>query len=208
MERITTKIVEASTELFLREGIKCVTMDDVAQNLGMSKRTIYEHFNNKRSLLMACIDHNYERQVEREEQVVAKAKNIVEELYCMLQPVSQDHLAEHKFSVELKRYFPDIFRELYATRYDHISGRIRARLQRGIDQGIVQSDTNLDISVYVIFGTMRTFIARYDNINKQSFSSEELFRYIFISFFRGIATTKGVLMIDEMISNVNKTSKI
>ncbi|MEG0466809.1 MAG: TetR/AcrR family transcriptional regulator [Mucinivorans sp.] len=204
MDCITTKIVEASTELFIRNGIKCITMDDVAQNLGMSKRTIYEHFENKRALLSACIDYNYDTQAENEAQLVAHAKNIVEELYYILKPVGNDNTAKAKFSLELKRYFPDLFKELYINRHQHISSRIRARLQRGVDQHIIQETTDLNISVYVIFTTINSFLTHPEDIRDLPFSSEDLFRYAFISFFRGIATPKGVAMIDEMIDNINK----
>lgn len=204
LDTTSLKIVDASTELFLLHGIKSVTMDDVAQSIGMSKRTIYEHFDNKRSLLMACLNRNYEQKVEQEQVMVASAGNIVEELYCLLQPSGVNHALEHKFSMDLKKYFPDIFRRLYVERYEHISSRLRARLQRGIDQGIILRDMNVDMAVYVIFETIRTLMSRNDTMTKNDFTIHELFSYSFISFFRGIATPKGVEMIDEMVSTINK----
>lgn len=204
MDAIKKKMVKLSTDLFLENGIKCVTMDDVAQNLGMSKRTIYEHFDCKRSLLAACIEYKFEQKMQEELDIQARATNIVEELYYMLKPSGAAQTMEHRFSNEMRKYYPDLFSNTHTTHRDMISDRIKARLVRGIDQQIILADTNIEIAVYVIFETIYALISSLNRLDQMNFKSEDLFRYTFISFFRGIATPKGVEMIDEMKNKITK----
>lgn len=204
MDQTTKKIVEISTDLFLENGIKCVTMDDVAQNLGMSKRTIYEHFDCKRSLLAACIEYRFEQKMQEELAIQDRAANIVEELFYLLKPSETRQALEHRFSLEMRKYYPDLFSNTHATHRDTISERIRARLVRGIDQQIILPDTNLDVAVYVIFETIYALISNLNRMDQMNFDADDLFRYAFISFFRGIATAEGVEMIDQMKDKITK----
>lgn len=193
------KIIEASQELFMANGIKSVTMDDVAQNIGMSKRTIYENFENKRSLVMACIDYIHDMKMRDEDEMVSKANNVIEELISTLQCTKTTREREKQIALELRKFYPDIFKAQYQKRYDEMSARLRERLQRGINQGIIRPDTNIRLSVYVIFETIYSLISRTNRMLDTNIDIEEAFRYVFISFFRGIATTKGIELMDKMI---------
>lgn len=197
---IRTKILAASTDLFLSSGIKSITMDDISQNLGMSKRTIYEHFENKRSLLMACVEYDHQLKMLREDDVVKDASNIIEEIFLLMRPSSAVEQAnEHRFMMELKKYFPDIFNELISERYDTLSTRLSGRLKRGIEQGIIMHDVRMDIAIFVVFETVNSLMSHTDRLIEHNIKIEDAFRFTLISFFRGIATPKGVDLIDQIM---------
>ena len=67
------RIIAESTDLFVRYGVKSVRMDDIASRLGVSKRTIYELFGDRESLIQTCVEHFYDRQERRYEARMASA---------------------------------------------------------------------------------------------------------------------------------------
>ena len=73
------RIVAESTNLFVRNGVKSVRMDDIASRLGVSKRTIYELFGDRESLIVECVRHFYASQDEKHDRRVASARNVIEE---------------------------------------------------------------------------------------------------------------------------------
>lgn len=197
---VKERIIKTSTELFLESGIKTITMDDVARNLGMSKRTIYEIFENKGSLVSSCVDYIHDQKRDQELELIGRSANIVEELITLLRPIEMGtRRRERRFAMELKKYFPDIFQEQYVKRYEDGAKQMGDRLQRGIEQGIILPDTNVSFSVLVIFETIYSLVSRPDRLLLTNTNMDDAFRYVFVSFFRGIATQKGIEMIDKVI---------
>lgn len=196
---IRTKIITASNELFLEHGLKSITMDEIAETVGMSKRTIYENFENKHALISACIDYLHERKMESENDMIKSSENIIEELFLMLKNAKVMQKRESRLAQELKKFFPDLFMEHYQKRSEEMSARLQQRLQRGIEQGIILPNTNIRLSVFMIFETIYEIVARPDRLINTNIDIEEAFKYVLISFFRGIATAKGVELIDKTI---------
>lgn len=194
-----TKIITASNELFLEHGLKNITMDEIAETVGMSKRTIYENFENKHALISACIDYLHERKMESENDMIKSSENIIEELFLMLKNAKVMQKRESRLAQELKKFFPDLFMEHYQKRSEEMSARLQQRLQRGIEQGIILPNTNIRLSVFMIFETIYEIVARPDRLINTNIDIEEAFKYVLISFFRGIATAKGVELIDKTI---------
>jgi len=78
---IKDKIISESIELFLKYGVKSVTMDDIAKHLGMSKKTIYQHFKDKEEMIIQATDQYFKTEHERMEGIEEGAENAVEALY-------------------------------------------------------------------------------------------------------------------------------
>ncbi|MEG1606622.1 MAG: TetR/AcrR family transcriptional regulator [Mucinivorans sp.] len=195
---IRAKIVAGVTELFLDQGIKSVTMDEVAQNLGISKRTIYEHFENKVALIQACTDALYQRNLDFESTIISTSDNIIQELFKLVEIPKFIRSRERRFAMELKKFYPEIFDQQYVTRYKDATKQLSGRLRRGIEQGIILPDTNIDVAVYVIFESVHNLMSNSNRILSTNISVELAFEYIFVCFFRGIATAKGIALIDQM----------
>ena len=198
-EPVQDKIVEGAVALFWNQGIKSVTMDDVATELSVSKRTIYEQFGGKRELLDACIDRMHFERLAMEDRMIAESANIVEELFSILRANEQIRHAMYRFVMDLKKYYPDLFKRHNEIQTEVAATRLRERLVRGIEQGIILPDTDVDMAVFVVGETMQAMIMRVDHLNTSPVDVVQAFRYIFVSFFRGIATPKGIEMIDQAI---------
>ncbi|MGI9550098.1 MAG: TetR/AcrR family transcriptional regulator, partial [Aurantibacter sp.] len=102
-----TKILEKATELFLNLGFKSVTMDDLAREMGISKKTIYSHFENKTHLVEACTLHLFNTISQGIDYICSLGKNPIEELY-EIKKFAMLHLKDEKSSpqYQLQKYYP------------------------------------------------------------------------------------------------------
>ena len=113
------KIIYKSTELFLNLGFKSVTMDDIANELGISKKTIYVHFPNKTKLVEAVTFHLFDTICTGIDSICENAPNPIEELYSIKMYVMK-HLKNEKTSpqYQLKKYYPLIHAELKMKQFE------------------------------------------------------------------------------------------
>ncbi|MBF9251685.1 TetR/AcrR family transcriptional regulator [Pontibacter sp. 172403-2] len=141
-----SKITEAAFELFCQKGIKSVSMDDIAQHLGMSKKTIYKWFENKDKVVYAAC-YTYLTTIEgRCENITAAADNAIEELLHLME------LNKHVFT----KIHPSIFHDLQkyhrtswelwvSHKNNFILQHIRQNIARGMREGLFRSDLEIDI---------------------------------------------------------------
>lgn len=200
---IRDKIIKASTEQFMHYGIKSVTMDDIAAGLGMSKRTIYEHFTNKKELLRACCRGMNMQMEEKDQQIIQDAETIVDELVASFGQVDEHYNQQGKFVSDIKKFYPELFEEEFCAHYEHAYSNLKNRLERGIAQGIIKPDINLDFAVYMILETMFNVVTRPERIIKMQIHITAAFKYITIYLFRGLSTDKGIALIDSKMQTLN-----
>ena len=107
------KILHNATEMFLNLGFKSVTMDDIAKNSGVSKKTIYAHFSNKTDLVEVVTDHLFETVCTGIDLIHEQQKNPIIELFDIKRFV-MEHLKDEKSppQYQLQKYYPNIYATL------------------------------------------------------------------------------------------------
>ena len=127
------KIINKSAELFLNLGFKSVTMDEIAGELGISKKTIYVHFQNKTKLVEAVTFHLFDTICNGIDDICKNAINPIEELYLIKMFVMQ-HLKNEKSSpqYQLKKYYPKIYNELKVKRFEKMHQSVQDSLEQGV----------------------------------------------------------------------------
>lgn len=194
------RVIAKSIDLFSKSGIRLVTMDHIASAVGMSKRTIYELFKDKDRLLYQCIE-TMNRQHERElQEIISNSDNAIEALYLIGQ-----HGENKKASIN--RLFFDDLDKLYPQLRKLIMGRNRpgnesisyTLLKRGISEGIFRKELNLTVVDTFINEMMK--IIHDQEIFDDHLYTTELIENIVIPYFRGIATTKGLELINKHFQN-------
>ena len=104
------QILRITSALFLERGCKSLTMDEVASANGMSKRTIYELFHDKAELLQECILLMHRDNMNKSEDELAKAGNVLEWfMYSLRSKDSQRMTFYYDFFTEVKKYYPEVF---------------------------------------------------------------------------------------------------
>lgn len=188
----TEKVVELASKIFFKQGIKSVTMDDIAHRLVMSKRTLYQLFADKEELLLACLANGEVKQRERILRFSEQGNNVLEILLKDFEyKLKRISTASLQFVRDLSKY-PRAMAYLQEQRERHHSEAI-SFLQKGVEQGVFRPDVNFEI-VYKIASLQADII---HNNMMSHFTPKEIFLNFFFVYIRGCTTEKGTAMMDE-----------
>ncbi len=194
---IKDRIILEAGGLFIRYGIRSITMDRLAEEMGISKRTIYENFTDKDTLLMEVIRYFKSRQLEEAKEIIGQAENVIVALFTLLTGMVQNMKQVNPlFFHDIKRYHAGTFSQLQekGDLRDHsITERI---LREGIEQDIFRSDMNMDLVNLTIHELFNLF-SPDSSFTTQGFHRSELFNNIIIPYLLGIATEKGRRLIEQ-----------
>ncbi|WP_233219218.1 TetR/AcrR family transcriptional regulator [Adhaeribacter arboris] len=143
---IKDKILQAAFRLFMRNGIKSVSMDDIALNLGVSKKTLYKWFENKDQLVMAMLQDHLDKMVDDCGSFTMQAKNAIEELFQMMQMIRQQLAGMHpSVFYDLQKYHQPAWQIWITHKNKFILQQIARNLKDGVKQGLYRTDFDLDI---------------------------------------------------------------
>lgn len=189
------RIVVKAMELFRESGIKSITMDDIAASLGISKRTLYEVYRDKETLLKECILKSQLEMTDFLSQVLAKSTNVMEViLMCYQRSIEDFHKTNKRFFEDIKKY-PKIY-ELMNNYRDRDSDSTIAFFKMGVEQGIFRSDVNFAI-VNLLVREQLDLLMNTDVCKEYSFL--EVYESIMFTYIRGISTERGAKVLDDFI---------
>ncbi len=191
------RVIEQAINMFIYDGVKSVRMDDIAMALHMSKRTLYELFGDKESLLIESIKH-FHNQVNIKQELASKnANNVIEELMLSLEQWELNSEHNYKLISGLKKFYPKAFETVRGYRHKDRNGALKEKLAKGVDQGLFLDDIDLDIAITLFTDSVLGVVSNNEQIYKSSISHKETLTYLIIYFFRGIATEKGIQLIEN-----------
>lgn len=189
------RVILEAMEAFRTHGIKSIRMDDIANQLKMSKRTLYEIFEDKETLLKECILYHQEANQKALEEVVRESRNVLEViLKCYKGSIEMYHKTNKKFIEEIKKY-PRVYDMIINGREKDNTVVINF-LQRGVKQGIFRADINFAIIHALLREQMDLLMT--SNVCKQ-FSFLDVYEAIIFTYLRGMATEKGAQELDDFI---------
>ena len=184
------RIIVKATEAFTLHGIKSITMDDIATSLGISKRTLYEVFEDKETLLREVILKNQEDKNEFLENLLAESTNVLEViLVCFQKSIEMFHQTNKRFFEDLKK------------NRDKDSESTIAFFKSGVEQGIFRDDVNFAI-VNLLVREQFDLLMNTDICKEYPFL--EVYESIMFTFLRGIATERGARVLEEFIQEYRK----
>jgi AcrR family transcriptional regulator len=198
------RIIREAATMFLEEGIKSVRMDDIATHLGMSKRTLYEMFCDKSDLLAQSMGCYFEQKRAEMEERTRGAANIFEEIFLILDGMVLDE-RRRTLIVNLKKFYPEIHRRIEEEAHRFSDREFDRLLDRGIAQGLLLPDINKGLALITLTYTMTAlFDQKHYLLKHDGLSMQMAFEYVIVNFFRGLATHKGIEVIDGLVDNYRK----
>lgn len=186
------EILKTAADLFLTYGFKSVTMDEIANALGMSKKTLYQHFENKTQLveettqfMFAFISHGINCICELN-------KNPIEEIY-EIKSFLMKHLKNEKSSpqYQLQKYYPKIFETLKQNQYCVMEDCVKRNLNRGVELELYRKTININFVSKIYFNSMMALKDK-DLFPLNEFSMHSLMNNYLEYHLRGICTPKGI----------------
>jgi AcrR family transcriptional regulator len=193
----TERIILGGEELFLKAGIKSVTMDDIARHLGMSKKTIYQFFKDKNELVIALVQKKLKEDENQMEEIVNKSGNVIEGMINMMK-CSEDIFSRINPIVihDLQKYHPDAWKQFQNFKSGVIVQTLEELLKKGIEQGYIRADIDVKIiarmrMIQVEMGFNTAIFPHSEfNVWKVQQQFHEHFNY-------GICTLEGYRLLNE-----------
>lgn len=194
---IRERIIREALELFLIHGVKKVKMDNIAKRLRISKRTIYENFKNKDSLIRETIDLTHNQQININNKILAESDNTIEAVLTLLRNGSKLLSGINpRYFTDLQRLYPKIWKEQIHQSKIHSYKFILELLKKGKQQGIYREDINEEIIAIILIEQLN-MISNQSIFPAKKFSMVEVYENIIINMTRGVATSKGL----ELLKN-------
>lgn len=195
------EILKTAADLFLSYGFKSVTMDDIANALGISKKTIYQHFNNKTELVEATTLYMFNFISNGIDDITKQDKNPIEEIF-EIKNFLMKHLKDEKSSpqYQLQKYYPKIFDDLKAKQLCVMDDCVTNNLVKGLKLGLYRDNLNMEFISKIYFNCMMVLKDK-ELFPLNNFSMNTLMNYYLEYHLRGICTSKGLDTLTEYLNN-------
>ncbi len=190
-------IVNESLQLFRKMGIRSVTMDYIAEQLRISKRTLYELFPKKEDLLTECLNKIKEMHHQKAQEILSTSEHIIETFILFMRYHINDMKQFHPmFYYDLRKYYPEI--ACPQTEYFHNQMLINMQkfIEEGKKQGIFRQDIHSEIAAKLLIEQFK-IASNEDLFPYEKYSYAAVFEHISINFLRGMATVQAIETIEK-----------
>jgi AcrR family transcriptional regulator len=195
------KIIEIGEEKFFKDGFYKTTMDEVAEDLRISKKTIYKFFPSKDDLVKSVAKHFMEKMRNQIIPTLNSEKNAIEKLGDLIEVLTVASLKiSPKRIEEIKRYFPSLWVEIDNFRTKMMFENITKVINQGKEEGLFV-DYPTVIIMNVLVASVRN-IVNPDFILNNNFSISEGARYAFKIVIGGIVTDKGKKVFNKILNKI------
>ena len=188
-------IIETATRLFMQHGVKTITIDKIVKELRTSKRTIYNHFKDKVTLLEACLDvYNAKVRAENEE-IIKSADNVIEAMGHMHQKiVHRAHQVNPNFFSDIIHYYPGLLNESYKRNGNYAHQQLVDLAKEGIADGIFPENMDVEVVGKTVLKLLK-MLKDNELFPVTEFSKERLTFGIMVPYLRGLCTEKGIKLL-------------
>jgi AcrR family transcriptional regulator len=195
-------ILSKVRELYMKYGIKSITMDDVARELGISKKTLYQFVNDKDDLVGKFVDFEIDLRQDEVCRCFKTGYNAIEELFeisLFMNKLMRDQNPATEY--DLRKYYPVHYQKTVKTRRERMYNYILSNLKKGKKEGLYRENMNEEVIA-------KLYLSRTENIHfnelfsVEEFTSFNLFLELITYHVRGIATEKGIKELEKKLKGL------
>lgn len=197
------RIILKAHELFMRYGVRSISMDEIAAQLGMSKKTLYQYFTDKDHLVEQVIQLEIKRNAESCSLQYEQSENAIHEVFLAIEMVEEMLKNMNPLLLfELEKYHPKAFQQFSEHKNKYLYKIIINNLKRGIEEDLYR--TELPIEIMAAYRIETIFLIFNPSFNQAAgkHSLDELAQAITHHFLYGISTVKGQKLIEKYIKKV------
>jgi AcrR family transcriptional regulator len=200
IEEIGCRILDTSFKLFANNGIRSVTMDDIADALSISKKTIYTHYADKEDLVDKITNIFIDRRKQDMEQCVLSAVNPVHQILWVIKKIEHNMRSINpQMFYDLQKYYPKQWSKMSGFQREEVKAVIVKNLEDGVKEGLYRKDINVNILAH--FRLMQLSSAfDSEQYPPDQFLLTDVLNELTRHFLYGIVTPKGL---DVMLSYLN-----
>lgn len=198
-QNIETELIGAAMALFMRNGIRSMTMDALAREMGVSKKTLYKFVANRNEMVLKCLDFFLESILHDVERIRGEAANAIEEL-VMIDRLTSSRLCniQPNLLFDLEHYYPAVYAQIMDKRKELMVGQTKANICRGQEEGLFRKGINPSYIAEFHYSTM-LWITSPDIIGQPGYSIADVLRESLFYHVHGMATSKGVQLLNQYL---------
>jgi AcrR family transcriptional regulator len=191
------RILLKARDLMLQSGLRQVTMDDLAHQLGMSKKTIYQYYKDKDDLVKAVVNLELKEHEMTCKDCKSKAENAIHEMFLLMENMkAMTQTMNPNAMMELEKHFPTAFEIIKNHKDEFLFSLIKQNLSKGSEEGCYRADLDIDIlSKFRLETVFIPFNLHLFPLNK--FNSLEVHTQLMEHFVYGLMTVKGHELMDQ-----------
>jgi len=192
-------ILKKSGEIFQKFGFKSVTMDDIANELGISKKTIYKYFKNKLELVDEVVTYVHKSIQSSIACICDSDYNAIEENF-EIKKMFRDMFKNSDDSplFQLQKYYPQTFEKMMKNEFSMFKDCISNNIEKGVKEGLYRENIDLELTSKFYFSlAMSVYDSNLYTYNKNTMNKLEI--NVLEYHTRAIATEKGILQLEEQL---------
>lgn len=197
-----SRILEKGAELFFRFGVKTVTMDTIATDLGISKKTIYQHFPDKDSMVLQVVESFLESDLKKWDELDKLYSNVIEKMFKSFE-ILKDMLTDMnpRILFEIKKYHPNAYAKFHEYFEGIVFEKLTLDMKKGMQFGYFRSDIPAEFLAKTRMAEVNLAFEPSFNVgNKMSlFETQSVLLDIFL---KGIMTEKGLTLYTSYKNNL------
>ena len=194
---IKDRILQHAQTLFMRNGIKSVSMDDIAADMAMSKKTLYKWFENKDQIVQAGMSKHLDGTQCECTNMIKTATSAIDELFRMMEWTKQQFSNVHpSIFYDLQKVHPGTWQLWLAHKNEFILAQIIQNLRRGIAEGLFRADLDVDVIARLRLSQIELLFDS-DVFPPRQFGNERVSQALLEHFMLGVATLKGHRLINQ-----------
>jgi len=199
--RKAERIISQVSTLYLKYGIKSVTMDDIARELGVSKKTLYEHFYDKADLVKKFILYNIQQIEAQFNEVFSKDLSAIETLMEISKLVNKFLGAfNHSITYDLQKYYPATWKMLIDYKKNKMFTSVIDNLRKGVEQGYYREDIVPEIIARIYVSRIEASMDfDFKNAPNTGITPAVVYQEMLKYHIRGIASKKGIEYFEKHI---------
>lgn len=185
------QFLQKATDLFIEHGSKTLTMDDIAREFGMSKKTLYQLYKNKEALIEEVLDFKLQDMVKKMQKLDIEVENAVERMFCRDEQMERAVNSNKSMMIkQLIKYYPAIFNKHMVNFSEKFSEVLINNIEKGRAQGYYREDFNTEIYSKLFVQLMMSYdsspILEHEKVERDEFYYEVMMLYM-----NAITTEKG-----------------
>ena len=194
------RIIEHSRDRFFASGFSKVTMDELAAELGISKKTMYQFFPSKDDLIDRVIALQMAEMTGMINAVSKNSEDFIDKLYATWLVIGRLACRISKYILsDMRRYRPDLWKRIEDMRRKVIFDNFSRLIDEGIERGLVRTDINKQVVVLMYLSSIQG-VVNPDVLAENSFSAEEALKTILSVYLDGILTDTARRQFHQQIS--------
>ena len=202
-------IIKHVSQMIISLGVKSVRMDDVATQMGMSKRTLYEMFGDKEELLYDSLAYMIDERGRNLSEKTQHCENMMEVLLVSVREMCGNGISsdlEQRLAYNLKKFYPAVYDRVRRYHSERGLNGLKYALDRCNAEGLLDPNADIELMAQLFLVTMGVFVCDANSTLPDNTSREEAFAVMTINFLRGLASVKGLQVIDQILARDRKTA--